>query len=690
MPRKDAKIAQKARDYYKEWQTHFKRNIDQYHDFFSFVMGTQWEDKEERLLKTYKKAPLVFNKLSTLINSLLGEQQQNTPQLEIIPDDNCDVQTAEIRKVLVKEISQNSDANTVYQMAAAQAFIGGFGAACVDTEYENPKTFNQKLVIKSIKDPTKAWWDIGAESPCKTDGMYAGYNVRMSRDKLRNLYGEKIEKSIKNVDTDNALYNFSDKESVTVQYWYERKYKTIKLYKLSNGQTLDADDIKELEKFNGEDGGSYFVYMGEPVRIEDERDAPRYTIKSYATAGDYVLEESEFPSEQLPIVFVDQSSYYDKKGVQICRPFCVDAKDAQRYLNYLATQSAYILKFSRYDQFLVSKANVKSNDTQAIWRDPGSVNGGLVYDVDVAGGTKPIQLQPPELPQSLLTQYQRAMDDIHTSTGMYGTRMGDQGSEISGRAIDARTKQGSYSTFTAFNAVNRAIAVVGQIINEAIPKVYDSERVLMLMMPDTGMTPVTVNRQMDEYGMQIENDLTKGTYQVRLVPGPSYEGQKVEARESLEMVMKANPQYFPMFADLYCEALPMNNNIELRNRMKTIVPPQVVQAGKTGKPVEQGPQKPSPEEQAMQMEAQFKQAELQLKTKEIELKEQEAQGKLQIEMMKLKEERLKITAQLEEQQLRYAAETQRTKADATMNHARNITQILTHLGDFKEPKTEKK
>ena len=695
MARKNPEIAEKGRKLYTEWRDYFRKNINQYHKFFPFVMGRQWDDDEARLLNTYKKQPLVFNKLGTLINSRLGEQLQNTPQLEVQPDSTCDVQTAAIRQALIKSISLNSDAVSVYQQASEQALIGGYGAYLIDTEYENESTFNQRLVLKEINDPTKCFWDKGAKTPCKTDGMCAGYEERMSRKKFKSIYGAKVEKSIKNITSSSYDYSFADDDGISIIYWYEREYAPGTLYKLSNGVELSDDDIDSLQEMETEEGGKYFIYEGMPVQVEEKRKTNKYKINHYATAGEYVLEESEFPSQQLPLVFMDQHSYYDKKGEQICKPFILDAYDAQRYINYIGTQSCYMLKISRYDQYMVSKNNVKSADTAETWSDPTSVNGALIYDVDVTGGTRPEQLRPPELSQSLLTQYERAMNDIHTSTGMYQTQLGDKGNEVSRVAIDARARQGSYATNVSDDARNKAIAVGGQIINEAIPYVYDTERVLMLMMPDTGMTPVMINQAVDEYGMQIQNDMIKGTYQVRLMPGPSSEGQKSEARESLQMVMQANPEMFTLIADLYAESLPLQNNIELRNRLRTIVPPQVIEAGKSGKPVQPQQQGPSPEQQAMamqqqqmQMQVQLEQQQMQLKAKELELKEKEAVMKMQIELKKIEEERLKIAAQLEEQQLRYDAEMHRTRTDQNISHANNIMEILTHLGDTKQAKQE--
>ncbi len=414
----------------------------------------------------------------------------------------------------------------------------------------------------------------------------------------------------------------------------------------------------------------------EMVRIEDKREIKRHKIMHYKIAGDYVLDESEFPSDQLPLVFVDQNSYYDKNGKQICRSFFGDCKDTQRYINYLRTQSAYILKISRYDQFIGSKKNVQGLDTQRNWRDPNNTQGLLAYD-ESPNGHKPEQIRPPELSASLLTQYQLAVEDLYTSTGMYPTRMGQQGNEISGAAIDARTRQGSYSTYVAFNSINRAIATGGEVVNEMIPRVYDAQRVIALMTPDEGLKNVTINKQADEYNARIENDIRKGTYEVRLKPGPSFEGQKQQALESLQQVLQANPQTFNLIADLYADNLPLMNNIEIKNRLKTMVPPAIIEAGKTGKMPQQNAQ-PSPEEQALQLQAQNQQQEMQLKQQELELKKQQIIMEAQFKIQELETERLETAGKLKEQELRYMAETQRTQSDAQIAHADNLVKILTH------------
>jgi hypothetical protein len=779
MPRQNEKIARRARIACEKWRAYFKQNIDLYHMMHEFVLGQQWsQEEEDDMIKTYRKVPLTSNKLGTMANSLLGEQQQNTPQLQVVPMANCDEKVASLREIITKDIMFSTKATTSYQVAAGQAAIGGYGAFCIGTDYIHSKSFDQDIVYYHFKDATRTYWDVGAESINKTDGTHCGYISRMTRVKFREAYGKDVEENIMKItgisqtqeeialavqpDESEDPFNWADDEAITILDHYERKYQKDTLYKLSNGVILNQEEMDKLIEKSREtnqrnqmmeleqillgdmqqqpmgleqmpqemdaqapqspDGfgitGEHDVlpedkgiqpvkynrepvtidqedesdemtlwYEGEMVRIEDKRLIKRHKIIHYRIAGNYILDETEFPSEQLPLVYVDNNSYYDKAGKQITRSFFGDCRDTQRYINYLRTQSAYILKVSRYDQWIGSKKNVASLDTQRNWRDPTATQGMITYD-ESPNGNKPEQIRPPELSQSLFQQYQLAIEDLYTSTGLYPARMGNNGDEASGKAIDARTRQGSYSTYVFFNSINRAIATGGEIVNEMIPNVYDSERVMTLMMPDEGMKNITINKQKDAYGEQIENDIRKGTYQVRLKPGPSYEGQKEQALQSLRDVLQADPTSFNLIADLYAENLPLANTIEIKNRLKTRVPPQIIEAGKTGEmPKQQGP---SPDEQAVQIqaqaqqaEAQFKQEQIAIKKQELMIKQQEMQAEIEIEKMKLQIAEMELAGNIEEQRMRYMAETERTQSDNAISHADNMVKILTHNFDLK-------
>lgn len=697
-PRKDPKLCSDIRDRKNKWDNYWSVNRKLYYEWIDFVMGDQWREDESKLFERYNKIPLMFNKLGVLMNHLQGDQIQNTPNLQISPDENVPVEAAQTRAALIKNISLNSDAKTVYQTAYGQAVVGGYGAFRLGTEYLDG-SFDQEIKVYDFSDPNLCYWDLSAKHRCKVDGLYAGFATRRARKEIKNVYGVEVESQIgSSALTEENMWGFADDDSIMQLDDFERESRRESIYKLADitksfSIVIDEDEFKQLEK-RKINGKRYIIYNDIPMTKIDEREEIKYTIRHRQIAGDFVLAETVFPTKTLlPIIFVDQHSYFTKQGQQITRSFFKDVKDAQKYLNYLATQSAYIMKVSRYDQFMAPRKCISAPDIQQIWRDPSVVQGALPYD-ETPSGLKPEKLNPPELSASLSQQYERTLIDIQSGTGLFNTQIGEMGNEVSGTAIDRRNLRGSKNTQISRTALDVAIATSGLVINEMIPEVYDTERTLVLPTPNSQEEKIRINEPADPYGMSVKNDMTKGNYKIRLKAGASYEGQKQEALESLQSVLMADKsgQVFPMIADLYAENLPLDNNMELRNRLRTIVPQEVIEAGKTGKPLPPKQPQPSPDEMMMQLKqaemqqrAQQAQMDYQLKLKDIEFKQAEIQRKaiemqhdMTLELEKIEAEKEEAAAELQETILRYQAENQRIGADLQINHSQNLIKLLTH------------
>jgi len=702
MPRKDPEICRKIRDRVDKWEKYWTINRSLYYEWVDFIMGDQWREDESKLFERYNKIPLMMNKLGVLMNHLLGDQIQNTPNLQIVPDEDVPVDAAHARSALIRNISLNSDAKTVYQTAYGQAIVGGYGAYRIGTDYvsdDGPDAFNQEIKFYDFEDPNRCYWDISAKHKCKVDGMYAGFKTRLSRRAFRDKYGKDIESQIGTTAiTEDSTMAFADDDSITQVDDYEREGKSITIRKLSDDSVVNDEEFKALEKIVI-DKKKYILKNGMPVTVVETRKVVKYTIKHRQIAGDFILEETDFPSQLLPVLFVDQRSYYSKQGQQITRSFFKDVKDAQRYLNYLATQAAYIMKISRYDQFIMPRKCAASPDAQQQWRDPSVVNGALYYD-ETPSGAKPEQLKPPELSASLVQQYERTLVDIQSGTGLYNTQLGEMGNEVSGTAIDKRNQRGSKNTQIPRNALEIAVATGGEIVNEMIPSVYDTQRMLVLPTPNSQEEKVQINKPSDEYGLNVENDMTKGRFKIRLKPGPSYEGQKQEALDSMKDVLQADRggQVFPLIADLYVENLPLDNNLELRNRLRTMVPQEIIEAGKTGKPLPPKPPQEDPmialKKQELQMKAQKDQQEAQQKMQDLQVKQAELQRKalethqdMSLAWEKLEAEKEEAAAELQQALLRYQAESQRIGADLQINHSQNLIKMLTHSGEIYHEKS---
>src|ERR1700749_397813 len=117
MAKENEKIAREARIACEKFQEQFKVNIDNYYLMHSFILGRQWvQEEEDDMIKTYRKVALTANKLATMSNDLIGEQQQTTPQLQVVPMVNCDEKVASLREIITKDIVVSPDATIAYQV----------------------------------------------------------------------------------------------------------------------------------------------------------------------------------------------------------------------------------------------------------------------------------------------------------------------------------------------------------------------------------------------------------------------------------------------------------------------------------------------------------------------------------------------------------------------------------------------
>jgi hypothetical protein len=104
--------------------------------------------------------------------------------------------------------------------------------------------------------------------------------------------------------------------------------------------------------------------------------------------------------------------------------------------------------------------------------------------------------------------------------------------------------------------------------------------------------------------------------------------------------VQANPQVFPLVADIVADNLDIEKRSQLVERFKNLVPPEIL-AKEAGEPPP--PKQPDPQAQMMQMQQQLMQAQFEEKKKELEIKE----AKLEIEKEKnqLAQAELMIKAQ---------------------------------------------
>ena len=671
---KTCDIYEEARKNVANWYTYFSNNIQRAVSDIEFVLGDQWDAQDRAERRRANKPVMQFNRLRTQVTQIIGEQRQNTPAIVVLPvEASADQEDIDLRADMIRHIQYSSRSDIAEQTCFKWQLMGGFGAMRVGTEYESSKSFKQKITINSVEDPTKAFFDPAAQFHDKSDGKFCGEYVQMRKKDFEEEYPEIAKGGYQSFPVQPPAYfsmtenfmNYGADSYVTYVHYYVKEYFKVRIWMLSDGREMVMKDaqiaIKENDLLRLQD------FTIEPLVKVDSRLSHDYKIMHYKMIANEILEYSEWPSKCLPIIFADGDSI-TVSNEQVTRSFIHDARDSQTYVNYTGSESADAILKARSEQWIGTPENVDSEQLKNIWRNPDRVQGLLIAKRDSAGEL-PKNFTPAPISPSLIQQYQRGTIDIQQILGRHEANLGAPSNETSGVAISNRAKLGNASTFVYFDNLNRAIESVARCVLSLMPKIYSDTRHISLMKQDKKARPLTINEVVPSYPQNyIRNSLENDGFTVHVEAGPNYATQKAESVQALLALSASNPQVFPLIADLVAANINIENMPQLVERLKNIVPPQVI-AKEEGKPYTPPPAPPNP----MMMEIQMKQQELQMKQRQAALdyqaKAQEMQQKKVDSMLDYRTKEQELTQNEQQMALDHEEALMKYEAQNRKSHA---------------------
>ena len=690
-------VLQKARENMVLWDGYFNENIVRGKDDMNFVLRDQWSAVERSEFNRLFKPAMTFNKLYDATKKIAGEQRKNKPDLIVRSlTGKATQEQINLRADLVRTISYQSQNDLVYQTAFMQALMMGFGAFEICLDYESPLSFDQVARFDIIPDASKTSFDPTALKPHKGDGNFCARQFLYTKEEFYATYPD-ITNPVSYSDPRSLLdFQWETRDTIVVCKYAQKEWFPVKIYKLSNGMVVTDGEwedmqkqfamVKELAKEAVVVGG---LILNEIPKIVAERQTQDYVIRQYKMTQNQIIEFADWPSRYLPLIFVDGDSHYIQ-GQQYTRSFIHEAKDAQKFINYVGSEVAAEIKNRRREQWIGTPDNILGYEQ--MWRNPELQNGILIAKADPKTGQMPQKLPPWELSQSLLLQFQRGNQDIREILGFSETEA-LQGRDISGKARRERKMESSMSAYVYFDNLNQAIEQGGRVVLDLLPVIAgEDERHMMLSKKDGKSESIVLNQKV---GNEVQNTLEGGDYDVEIDTGPSFAVQKDIALEFFQQTIQANPQTFPLIADLWAKNLDVQFMPQIAERFKTMVPPQIL-AKEEGKQLP--PQPPSPQEQMMQAEMQAKQQEIQLneqkmKIEEAQLAERAEELKIrknkhlleQAEMI-LKAQEMKQRQGLEQQKLNLEhrkVNHQDSKAD--MDFSAKLASVLGDLHKHNNP-----
>src|SRR5690606_33501198 len=150
------------------------------------------------------------------------------------------------------------------------------------------------------------------------------------------------------------------------------------------------------------------------------------------------------------------------------------AKDAQRLFNFWRSTVAEKLLYSPKATVYGPAGAFEGRKDQ--WRNLHLRREPLEYNYEVAN--PPQFVPPPQLEAAMLNEAAMAAQDMRDVLNLHEASLGRQSNEVSGKAIMARQRLGEMGTVIYDDNMNAAVEEAGGIINELIPIVYDTARMV--------------------------------------------------------------------------------------------------------------------------------------------------------------------------------------------------------------------
>lgn len=624
----EAEVLTQARKDIVLWDGYFGENQVRGKDDMNFVLRDQWSAVERSEFSRLFKPPMTFNKLYDTCKKIAGEQRKNKPDLMVRSlTGKASQAQIDLRADLVRTISYQSQNDLVYQTAFRQALMMGHGAYEIVLDYENPKSFNQVIRYELIPDVTRTSFDPTALMPHKGDGNFCARQFVYNKEEFYATYPHVLN-AVSYSDPRSLLdFQWETRETIVVCKYTRKEWFPLKVLLLTDGTTVTEDEWEELKKqfeLKKQLADSSQI-VGDMIRksipeVHAERLSRDYKIRQYMLTQNQIIKFNDWPSKYLPLIFVDGDSNFIN-GQQYTRSFIHEAKDAQKFVNYVGSEIAAEVKNRRREQWIGTADNILGNEQ--MWRNPELQAGILIAKPDPKTGAMPQKMQPWEISPSLLAQFQRGCQDMREIMG-FSESDALQGNDMSGKARRERKLEGSMSAYVWFDNLNQAIEQGGRVVLDLLPVIAgEFERPMVISKADGRTDSIVLNKVVgdDEEGNTIrENVLDSGDYDIEIDTGPSFAVQKDIALEFFQQTLAAAPQTFPLVADLWAKNLDVQYMPQIAERFKTLVPPEVL-AKEEGK--EPPPKQPNPQEQMAQVQIQQQQQALAINEQKMKIEEQQ-------------------------------------------------------------------
>lgn len=520
------------------WRDIYERAKEDAH-FLSDDEFAQWDEQDYNSRVLTGRPALTIDQLGQFVHQVANDIRINTPTINVIPSGlDSDQDTAEALKGLIKTIEYRSGADDAYDTASLNAIRTSIGFIRVDHDYVDDETFDQELLIKRVVNPFACWLDADSIEVDGRDAKHGTIIDKMTVSEFKRLYPDKEPVCFQSDDKSGRELKDDDYISIAEHFCIDEEEKVIE----ANGR---------------------------------KRKTKSRIVRRYKMSGADILEETTFPSKYIPLVPVyGEEIWID--GKRHIMSLIRKSKSAQKMFNYWKSLETELLMKAPNAPVMAAEGQVE--DYADDWKTPSKSMVLRYKTTDLQGNAvgAPQRLEPPTIPTGIVNAARQTVDDIKATMGIYNASLGQRSNEQSGVAIAQRKQEGDVATYHFSDNLVKSICQVGRILVDAIPKVYDTARVLRIVGAEGESKEVGVNGEVTN-DQEETIDLTKGKYDVRVVTGASFTTQRQEAISALQGIFQSSPDLMQVMGDLYFKYSDFAGAEAMAERMKKVIDPKFLE-----------------------------------------------------------------------------------------------------------------
>lgn len=563
--------------------------------------GYQWEDAMRNKRQNDARPCLTVNKTRVHALMVINEAKENRPSVKVnAVGGDASYESAQVYEGVIRHIEYQSNATDAYDTALDFQVKTGIGYWRVVTKYANDETFDQDLFIQRIRNPLTVYLDPDIKEADGSDAQFGFIFDDMKREDFDRKYPAFKDQVSTGTLGEYSQWCTSDTIRVAEYYYIDYEKDTLIALPMPGPDGEPVTQMVLLSELR--DNMAELAKVAMADKTIQRRSIQKPKVLWCMIAGDQIIDRSEWVGSTIPIVRVIGEECViegklDRKG------HVRNLKDPQRMYNYWTSSAVEHVALQTKTPYIAGARAIEGYETQ--WESANVENLSVLNynDVDDQGNPllPPQRAEAPVMSAAYMQGMANAAEEMKMVSGQNDALMGAPSNEISGIAIGKRSKQGVQSTMQYRDNQAKAIRYTGKILIEAIPKVYDTPRVIRILAEDGSDDSVQIDPTQQQPMVETpKNDGTDGVnrafnpamgkYEVIADTGPDYSSKREEAFDAMTAIAVADPTFLGKAGDLYFKAGDFAMADELSERYKNSIPAEI--RGEA----------PPPEQQAIQQQ----------------------------------------------------------------------------------------